>query len=177
MQPLRPLAKAKGRRPNDGEGLDDRHLDRLLGYRLVQAYLPTLHIFEEAIGLPLNLTQVDFTILALLDSNEWVTHKSLSLALRIAPPNMTLVVDRLTRRGLVHRVASETDRRARYVCLTMEGAELTKNALRIAASMEKELLSQLTRADCALLFRTLREVARSGKRDGGLAVRGDEVKT
>ncbi|MBS0343014.1 MAG: MarR family transcriptional regulator [Proteobacteria bacterium] len=134
-------------------------MQHLLGYNLAQACIPSFAIYEEAIGGPLQLRQVEFTILVLVSSNENVTQKSLSLALDIAAPNLTVILDRLDRRGLVRRVRSETDRRAQHVQLTAKGRTLTRKATQAAEQMEDALLGQLSRAEQAMLFELLQKVA------------------
>lgn len=147
-------------------GLDHSRMQQLLGYNLVQASLPTDALFEEAIGAPLELRQVEYTILVLVDSNTDVTQKSLSTALGIAAPNLTVILDRMVKRGIVRRVRSETDRRAQYVQLTAKGTTLTRKASAIAEHMEEQLLGHFSAAERAMLFELLQKVAVLRKRAG-----------
>jgi DNA-binding MarR family transcriptional regulator len=140
-------------------GLDHRRMQELLGYNLAQAAIPSHAIYEAAIGTPLGLRQVEFTVLVLVDSNAEVTQKSLSLALGIAAPNLTVILDRMVERGFVRRVRSETDRRAQLVQLTAKGAALTRKACAIARDMEEELLGHFSAAERAMLFELLQKVA------------------
>lgn len=140
-------------------GLDHRQMQHLLGYNLAQACIPSFAIYEQAIGGPLQLRQVEFTILVLVSSNEDVTQKALSLALGIAAPNLTVILDRLDKRGLVRRVRSEADRRAQYVQITAKGRTLTRKAHLLSEQMEAELLGPLSQAERAMLFELLQKVA------------------
>ncbi|WP_447777854.1 MarR family winged helix-turn-helix transcriptional regulator [Variovorax boronicumulans] len=134
-------------------------MQHLLGYNLAQACIPSFAIYDEAIGTPLQLRQVEFTILVLVSSNENVTQKMLSLALGIAAPNLTVILDRLDRRGLIRRERSEADRRAQHVQLTPKGRTLTRKASGAAEQMEGELLGHFSQAERAMLFELLQKVA------------------
>ncbi len=131
----------------------------LLGYNLAQASIPAFSVFERSIGSPLGLRQVEFTILVLLDSNAEVTKKALSHALDIAAPNLTVILDRLEKKGLLTRTRSEDDKRAQHVHLTSKGRTLVQKADAIALVMEQELLGHFTSAEQAMLFELLQRVA------------------
>ncbi|MCS7100202.1 MAG: hypothetical protein NZL99_00750, partial [Burkholderiaceae bacterium] len=66
-------ARRRPRRAGSGDGraaaLDEGAMQRLLGYNLAQAAIPTSRIFRLRIG-PLGLTQVEFTVLILLLTNQ-----------------------------------------------------------------------------------------------------------
>lgn len=157
-------------------GLDHGRMQRLLGYNVAQAGILSNAIYEEAIGTPLDLRQVEFTILVLVESNVEVTQKSLSLALGIAAPNLTVILDRMVDRGLVRRVRSETDRRTQLVELTARGTTLTRKASAIADDMEEELLGHFSAAERAMLFELLQKVAALRKPPELRAVAGKRAK-
>ncbi|HUN93098.1 MAG TPA: MarR family transcriptional regulator [Burkholderiaceae bacterium] len=140
--------------------LDHALLNHLLGYSLARAAIATRAAFDAAIGQPLKLRPVEFTILVLLLGNDDVTPKMLSAALAIQPPNLSFLVDRLHDAGWVTRVRSREDRRSQHVRLTPRGAELARRAHRISQSMEDEALRVLSAAERALLFEMLSKVAR-----------------
>lgn len=140
-------------------GLDHRRMQRLLGYNLAQASIPTFAIFDREIGPPLELRQVEYTILVLVDSNSYVTQKKLSLALDIAAPNMTVILDRLVKRELIERTRSEEDRRIQFLKLTEKGRQLNEKACAIADRMEMDLLAHLSEAERAMLFELLQKVS------------------
>lgn len=139
--------------------LDHKPLKHLLGYSLARASIPTDQVFFECIGEPLQLRRAEFTILCLIDANEEVTAKRLSSVLSLSPPNMSVVLDRLDKRGLIRRAQSGSDKRAQFLHLTPKGKALAAQATKIAAHMEDTLLAHLTSGERAMLIELLEKVA------------------
>jgi DNA-binding MarR family transcriptional regulator len=79
----------------------------------------------------------------------------LAAALGIDPPNATVVVNDLEALGLVRRQPHPTDRRARLVDVTPEGAELARRADEILGT-PPPALSALEAGDLETLRRILR---------------------
>jgi DNA-binding MarR family transcriptional regulator len=73
------------------------------------------------------------------------------------PSNVTFIVDRLVKAGLVERRESETDRRVKLVRLTALGAS-TKQALLEEHRTPPESLAQLDRSDLEQLIRIMEKV-------------------
>ena len=134
-------------------------MQKLLGYNLAQAAIPSLRIFHKQIGEPFQLRRLDFTILMLVAANPGVTQRQMSQALDVSAPRLTIAVDKLEERGLVNRTRSEEDRRMQYIALTRKGATLVKKTDRIADGMERELLGHLTEVERTMLFHLLEKVA------------------
>ena len=65
---------------------------------------------------------------------------ALSRRLYVTPSNITGVIDRLERKGLVERVRKEGDRRIALITLTEKGDELSKS---LPDPIEKKLISEL----------------------------------
>lgn len=65
---------------------------------------------------------------------------ALSRRLYVTPSNITGVIDRLERKGLVERVRKEGDRRIALITLTEKGDELSKL---LPDPIEKKLISEL----------------------------------
>jgi DNA-binding MarR family transcriptional regulator len=139
--------------------LDHGRMQKLLGYNLAQAAIPSFKIFDKRIGEPFQLRRLDFTILMLVAANPHVTQRQMSLALDVSAPRLTIVCDKLVDRELITRTRSEDDRRKQYIALTPKGAALVRKTDRIADSMEKELLGHLSDLEKTLLFQLLEKVA------------------
>ena len=139
-------------------GLDQSRLTHLVGYAASRAAITLRRVFVRHLG-PLDLKVVDYSILALVDSNPQVNQKRLGEALDISPPNMAVTIDRLVERGWVERSRSRRDRRAMHIHLTPAGAELIRTADRISATMEQPSLRMLSPAEQALLIELLMKVA------------------
>ena len=65
---------------------------------------------------------------------------ALSRRLYVTPSNITGVIDRLERKGLVERIRKEGDRRIALITLTEKGDELSKS---LPDPIEKKLISEL----------------------------------
>jgi DNA-binding MarR family transcriptional regulator len=141
-------------------GVDQSCLSHLLGYQLVQADIPLKRTFFKHIGEPLGLRPVEFTILALVAHNPGVTGKELSQALAVTAPNITILLDKMSEKGLVARVRSETDRRAQNIHLTTAGEKLAKRAIGVSKTMEQEVLRHLSEGERVMLLELLQKVAR-----------------
>jgi DNA-binding MarR family transcriptional regulator len=145
--------------PADREALDLSAVRHLLGFRLALAEAGTRRVFQSHIGTPFELRPVEFTLLLLLQANPGATPKRLAQALRLSPPNVTVLVDRLAARGLVQRQPCPDDGRATIVQLTRTGAERARRAHEASRTMEDGLLQALTPGERALLGELLDKLA------------------
>jgi DNA-binding MarR family transcriptional regulator len=141
-------------------GVDQSCLSHLVGYHMVQADIPFKRTFFKHIGEPLGLRPVEFTILVLVANNPGVTAKQLSQALVVTAPNITILIDKMSEKGLLERVRSETDRRAQNIHLTSAGDKLAKRALGVSRTMEQEVLRHLSEGERVMLLELLQKVAR-----------------
>ncbi|MDE2119084.1 MAG: MarR family transcriptional regulator [Betaproteobacteria bacterium] len=152
---------APGRRAGAGSvGLDQSSLGHVLGYQLARASIHTRAAFHGAIGEPLQLRPVEFTILQLLRHNLRATQKQLGRALAITAPGMTVLLDRMEARGLIRRERNAQDKRSVFVLLTADGERLAAASLQASQDMETELLRALSPAERMMLFELLDRVAR-----------------
>ena len=147
-------------RPDAAAAVDQSCLSHLLGYQLVQADIPLKRTFFKHIGEPLGLRPVEFTLLVMIAFNPGVTAKQLAQALAVTAPNVTLLLDRMSEKGLIERVRSETDRRAQNIHLTPAGAKLAKRAHGVSLTMEQEVLRHLSDGERIMLLELLQKVAR-----------------
>lgn len=146
--------------PTLDEALDTSALSHLLGFHLALAEIGTRRVFQRHIAAPFKLRPVEFTTLLLLLGNPGATPKRLARTLRLSPPNVTVLVDRLAARGLAQRQPSPDDGRATIVQLTAAGAELARRAQRASRTMEEGLLqATLTPGERALLLELLQKLA------------------
>jgi DNA-binding MarR family transcriptional regulator len=140
-------------------GLNHERMHTLLGYNLAQACIPSFKVFEKYIGKPLEVTQVEYTVLVLIDSNPDATSKQLCQSLGTAAARMSLIIDRLADRKYLTKTQSLVDKRVQHLRLTRSGKAFVDKAEGIAASMENELLRHLTKVEQAVLMELLRKVA------------------
>lgn len=144
--------------------LDEAGLHGILGYQLAQATIATTRVFSERVGGPFELRPVEFTILTLVQENPGVSARQLADALAVTPPNITMWIDKLERRGLIERERSTTDRRAQHIRATTEGARLARQAVERVIEGEQATLATLSPAERAMLVELLHKVARCRKR-------------
>lgn len=155
-------AKVSADTPTGREALDPSGIQHLLGFRLALAEVGTRRVFQDHIGTPFELRPVEFTLLMLLQTNPGATPKRLAQALRLSPPNVTVLVDRLAARGLVKRQPCPDDGRATIVQLTRAGAERARRAHEVSRTMEDGLLQVLTPGERVLLGELLDKLAAAG---------------
>lgn len=142
-------------------GLNEGALAEILGYRIVQAQIATHALFERAVGEPLDLRPVEYSLLLMLQANAHVTPTQLARALVLTAPKLTLLLDRLQERGLIERVKSATDGRSQHVLLTAAGADLARQGSDAAVLIEMSLEEVLTPGERVLLLELLQKVADS----------------
>ena len=97
-----------------------------LFWRLARAGFLLESLQEECLA-PLDLTFVEYTVLRVLEDGPKSPSRLAEYVVRTTG-GMTKIVDRLERRGLVHRVPDQADRRGVLVALTGDGRELGSKA-------------------------------------------------
>lgn len=142
--------------------LDEAGLMHLVGYATTLAGLAINKRFARQLA-ALGLRMAEFSILVLVDANAEANQKSLGETLDISPPNLAVVLDRMTERGWLRRERSERDRRAHLIRLTPAGRALSRSARRASLASEADVLSCLTAAERALLIELLHRVVRSAR--------------
>jgi DNA-binding MarR family transcriptional regulator len=84
-----------------------------------------------------DLTGPQSSVLRTLDKCGPLSSASLSRRLYVTPSNVTGIIDRLEKKGLVERVRKEGDRRVALITLTEKGSELS---LTVPDPIEKRLI-------------------------------------
>ncbi len=132
-------------------------LQQQLGYALRQ-YAP------EA-WMDLSLTIGQLKSLIFIDS-EGSTHlRKLATALRVTPPNMTAIVDRLVGQGLVSRQHNPEDRRMLILKTTDEGKALLAKLRERRISLMSGILTQLSLEELSALAQGFTALSRAAEYD------------
>ena len=131
----------------------------VVGYHLAQASVVAMVDFERHIGTPFGLRKVEFSLLMLLLANGAVPPKQLAQALALAPPALTLLLDRLQQRHLLRRQQNPADGRSQHIVLTPAGQRLAQDCAAASVGMEQELAQRLSRAELAILIELLGKIA------------------
>ena len=130
-------------------------LGHLIGFHLARATARTHAVYERDVGKRFGLKKVEFSLLMLLAANAAVTPKQLSRALAVTAPKTTLLLDALQQRGLIRRERSPLDGRSQHVVLSAKGEKLARDSAAVAATMESELVTRLSRGEHAMLVELL----------------------
>ncbi len=144
--------------------LEEGGIHDLLGYQLAQASILTTVAFVRAVGKPLELRPVEFTILQLVHQNSPVTATKVAKALAVTTPGVTIWLDRLEERGFLVRERSDVDRRTQNLSITRKGQTLVTAALERLRQADGELLAHLSAGERHMLLELLQKVARLRKR-------------
>jgi DNA-binding MarR family transcriptional regulator len=155
---------------------DDRRLDerrRRLGValwtRLARVYGRSVRLA----GVHLrawDLSVAQFDALAQIGAHEGVTQRELAQRLLVTQGNMTQLLDKLERRGLIRRCP---DGRLKRVVLTDAGRELRDNALPGQERFQTERFAALTLAEQRTLLALLSKLQRASDERPALADAGD----
>jgi DNA-binding MarR family transcriptional regulator len=107
---------------------------------------------------PLGLKVPHYDILANIVRYPGLTQQELADRLLVGRSNMSMLLPELERRGLVARVADETDRRVRRLTLTKEGDALTRQALALHVALIERMMLALDAAECEQLGDYMRRI-------------------
>ena len=127
---------------------------------------------------PHGLTHSAYVTLLVMHSRpDWVPNPSLlATAIAETPANTTRICDRLTRRGLIRRVGSMSDRRRVDLTLTDAGEALAAAVTPLIDHMLHEAISILTREERSSLERMLERLSRAlMERSAGKLPRGSRL--
>jgi DNA-binding MarR family transcriptional regulator len=151
--PKKKKAPQTAARPAEGAF---RALIRTIGVlqRVMQPYFARFGISGSQWGVLRNLLRAEEAGLPGLRQTD------LSERLLIRPPSVTGVVDRLERAGLVARVGSPTDLRAKLVSLTPDGRRLVERVLTVHGAHVQAVMGGLSVAEQAELERLLAQLGR-----------------
>jgi DNA-binding MarR family transcriptional regulator len=141
--------------------LDEARLHQILGYQLAQAATVTYAVFENVVGVPLDLRPVEYTILTLVSENPGVSPVQLSKALAVTKANITTWIDKLEQRGLAKREQNTSDRRGQHLRTTERGTALAKKATRLLVEGERQAFSTLTPVEQMMLTELLHKLGRA----------------
>jgi DNA-binding MarR family transcriptional regulator len=129
-------------------------LSNHVGFHLRLAQLAVFEHFGSKLN-EIDVTPAIFSVLEVLQQNDGITQSKLAAAVRLERSSMVPMLDKLSRRGLVERRASTTDRRHNHLHLTDAGRELLADAISRAAQHEKEICKPFTIAEKKLLLELL----------------------
>jgi MarR family transcriptional regulator, temperature-dependent positive regulator of motility len=131
----------------------------MAGHLIRRLHQQSTQIFQartQAAGF--DLTSVQFAALDAIAQQPGIDQASLAATISFDRATIGGVIDRLESKGLVQRVVSEQDRRARQLHLTPDGKRLLAASRPLVEALQAEILAPLTRAERAA-FLTLAQKA------------------
>jgi DNA-binding MarR family transcriptional regulator len=150
-----------------------RFVDDYLAALLAQAshlVSAEFHAVARAAGVPV----AEWRILASLAGGEPLPVGRLAQIVIAPQPTVTRQLDRMVKKGLVERVAHETDRRLALVRTTAAGEALARRLVARARHHEREVLAPFGAAEAAELKAMLRTMIRLHGPAGSAALPADE---
>jgi DNA-binding MarR family transcriptional regulator len=141
--------------------LQEKDLRHLVGFQVAKASIVTLAIFDEVVGQPEGLRTVEYTVLALIDSNGSVAPAQLAKTLNLSPSYITVALDKLEARGFINRQADQRDRRGQRLTATTKGHQEALRLTRRLIEAERRAISTLSPVEQLMLAELLGKLARS----------------
>ena len=128
-----------------------------VGYHLRRAQTVVLEDVASRMG-TLGLNPRDFTVMSVIGANPGINATRIAESLPMKRSNLSVLLVRLKRRGLVRRADGEDFGRVQSLHLTSEGLAVLEEARRLHREHLKYLESILGRSEMAQLIRTLRKL-------------------
>lgn len=126
-----------------------------VGYCCLQAYLTLAPNIKKQLA-RIALRPVEYAVLSLIQSNPGINQKRLGETIRVSPPNMATLLDRMQINDLVQRRRNPQDRRSQILTLTPHGTALLDKAHALAARADQT--PALTAAERTQLTQLLAKV-------------------
>jgi MarR family 2-MHQ and catechol resistance regulon transcriptional repressor len=149
-------------------GVDDPAIeDAVRAYvKLMRASRAVLARVDKALASH-GLTPTQLGVLEVLLHQGPLTHRDLGRKVLTSAGNVTDVVDKLGKRGLVQRVREEADRRSVRVELTQEGRAMIEDLFPRHAADIARAMAGLTQAELRQLGEQLRQLGMAAARGDG----------
>jgi len=132
-----------------------------VGYHLRRAQTVVLDDVGRRMG-TLGLNPRDFTVMSVIGANPGINASRIAQSLPMKTSNLSVLLVKLKRRGLVRRADGEEFSRVQSLHLTCEGVELLEEARRHHREHLSFLERILGRAQMAQLIRALRKLGSYG---------------
>ena len=118
------------------------------GHMIRRLHQLSTQVFLQQVGAAgYNLTPVQFAALDALADRPGIDQARLAEAIAKDRATIGAVVDRLQQKGLLHRVVSGRDKRARDLCLTEEGERIVAELRPLVIALQADILPGLTPAE------------------------------
>lgn len=139
------------------ESVDSSFLRSLLGYNTRRATLKIFDIFDVRTHSH-GLKPVEFSVLHLIGRNPNISHGQLCSELALLAPNLTKILQKLSKKHLIQRLRPESDKRAVYLKLTDTGQEQLKELEQVITQLERDAAGQLNDQELDQLIGLLQKI-------------------
>ena len=153
-----------------GRALDQRQLQRLIGYNLRRAEVQMRGEVARALATD-DIRAVEYSILSLVAANREVTQKELGETLSVKRPNMVSLIERLEQRGLIVRAVMARDRRNQILSATPAARVLLARLDTRLDALEQQVFGPWSQGEREVLANMLRRIY-SSKQVGAEAENG-----
>ena len=104
-------------------------------------------------------------VLAYLRSHEGRCQKEIAQACQIEPSSLTVLLNRMEKRGMIERRYREGNNKTRYIYLTEYGRGLAAQVVDCFYAVEQEALSGVPEEELAVFFRVCEEIVNNLSHD------------
>ena len=132
----------------------------LIGFNLRRAYNRAALLFSRAFS-ELDVAPLQFAALEFISKNPGSCQKDIARYIGTTPPVLVAPLERLEKRGWVHRSRGPEDRRRVGVTLTSSGQRLMRDIEEKILSVDQELVADLSPAERSRLLALLQRVSES----------------
>jgi len=128
----------------------------MAGHLIRRLHQQSTQVFQAAAGL--DLTSVQFAAIDAIAQQPGIDQAGLAATISFDRATIGGVLDRLEQKGLVQRVVSTRDRRARQLSLTPDGERLLATSRLVVETLQTDILAPLSPTERGL-FLTLAQKA------------------
>ncbi|GAA3401462.1 MarR family winged helix-turn-helix transcriptional regulator [Paenibacillus hodogayensis] len=129
-------------------------LDKYIGVIVHRADLKLNNYYQKVVN-PFDITVDQWEILVILWEKEGITQKELAEKLYKDQTNIARMLFKLEKKGFIHRVTHETDRRSLRVYLTAKGREVREEILPPSIEAYKKTIQGLSEDEVETFRRIL----------------------
>jgi DNA-binding MarR family transcriptional regulator len=137
--------------------VDSSFLRGLLGYNTRRATLKVFDVFD-ARTRSYGLKPVEFSVLHLIGRNPNISHGQLCAELALLAPNLTKILQKLSKKHLIQRLRPESDKRAIYLKLSETGQQQLDELEQVITKLERDAASQLSDQELDQLIGLLQKI-------------------
>lgn len=129
----------------------------LLGYNTRRVTLKIFDLFHDRTA-EYGLNPVEFSVLNLIGRNPNISHGQLCTELALLAPNLTKILQRLSRKHLIQKFRPESDKRSIFIKLSPEGLKQLKILESIITKLERDAAAALTDRQLEDLMKLLQKI-------------------